>query len=388
MRDLYEKDVVFISVDPWQEERWARKQMFAWLLSNSYRNVIYYIEPGRSERKFPHIKRIKNNLYLVDIPYIPQYLKHTGLSRLGVQISCFSLWSLMKVLRVKNPIFIIYQPQNLDFAKKLSSMFGKSLLCYDLTDDWSEFPGLNEWGKKHTRKAEDKVIKEVDKVFAVSEKLLGKARELNPNTFYLPNATSFENFNRVTKQIPISPEILTYPQPRIGYVGKITPWRIDFDLIRYISEARPDWSILMIGPVHPDARVLADELSKQGNVFFTGPKNYYSLPEYIKGFNVCILPHKIDSLTESMDPIKLYDYLATGKPIVASGIKEAFKFSNVIKIAHSKEQFLSFLDQIVDDTAPNDKSRQQIDIAKENSWENRTNQLIKILEENNRKQGS
>ncbi|MGH7901318.1 MAG: glycosyltransferase, partial [Thermodesulfobacteriota bacterium] len=347
MKSTQDKDIVFISVDPWQEDRWARKQMFAWLLSNKFRNVVYYVEPGRSERKLPHLKRIKNNLHLVDIPYIPQFLKHTSLSRLGVQISCLALWILLKMLRIRDPIFIIYQPQNLVFAKKLSSIFGKSLLCYDLTDDWSEFPGVSDWRKKQFVKSEKLVIKEVDTVFAVSKKLIERAKEINPNTFYLPNATSFNNFNRVTQKIEISREILAIPEPRVGYIGKITPWRIDFVLIRHLSETRPDWSIIMIGPIHPEAKPLVDELGKLKNVFFLGPRNYYSLPEYIKGFNVCILPHRVDTLTESMDPIKLYDYMATGKPVVTTSIPEALKFKNVIKVAESEEEFVSLLNEVI-----------------------------------------
>lgn len=382
MKSTQDKDIVIISVDPWQEDRWARKQMFAWLLSDKFRNVIYYVEPGRSERKLPHLKRIKNNLYFVDIPYMPQFVKKTSLSRLGVQISCLALWILLYKLRARNPIFIIYQPQNFAFAKKLSSSFGKSLICYDMTDDWSEFPGISEWRREQFLKSEKLVIEQSDTIFAVSKKLIERAKQINPNTFYLPNATSFGNFNRVTQPIEISSEIQSIPEPRIGYIGKITPWRIDFDLIRYLAVNRPDLSFIMIGPIHTEAEPLVKELGILKNVFFFGPKNYYSLPEYIKGFKVCVIPHKVDTLTDSMDPIKLYDYMATGKPVVSTSITEAMKFREVMKIAKSKEEFLSFLDDTVND-APNEEIiERQLKIAQENSWENRTSQLIKILEQN------
>lgn len=382
MKSSQDKDIVIISVDPWQEDRWARKQMFAWLLSDKFRNVIYYVEPGRSERNLPHLKRIKNNLYLVDIPYIPHLVKHTSLSRLGVQISCLALWVLLKILRVKDPIYIIYQPQNFAFTKKLSSSYGKSLICYDMTDDWSEFPGISEWRREQFLKSEKLVIEQADTIFAVSKKLLERAIQINPNTFYLPNATSFGNFNRVTQPIEISPEIQPIPEPRIGYIGKITPWRIDFDLIRYLAVNRPDMSFIMIGPIHTEAEPLVEELGILKNVFFLGPKNYYSLPEYIKGFKVCVIPHKVDTLTDSMDPIKLYDYMATGKPVVSTSVTEAIKFREVMKIAKSKEEFLSFLDDMIND-APNEEIiKRQLKIAQENSWENRTDQLIKILEQN------
>jgi glycosyltransferase involved in cell wall biosynthesis len=250
-----------------------------------------------------------------------------------------------------------------------------------LTDDWSEFLNTIEWGKKQFIESENVVIKQVDTVFAVSEKLLQKAKDINSNTYYLPNATSYENFNRVTQNIEISPEILKIPEPRIGYVGKITPWRIDFDLIKTIAKTKPNWSIVMIGPIHPEAQNSVKELCKSENIFILGPRNYYSLPEYIKGFDCCILPHLVDPLTESMDPIKLYDYMATGKPVVSTSVTEAMKFKEVMKIGKSNEEFLSFLDDAINDAPNEDIIRRQLQIAQENSWENRTDQLIKILEE-------
>jgi glycosyltransferase involved in cell wall biosynthesis len=356
--------------------------MFASLLSKKFKNVIYYVEPLRSDRKVPLIKRIDGNLFVVDIPlfpYIPQLLKYTSYLKLAEKLSHLLLWALLKIIRVKNPIFIIYQPHNLALAKKLSSTFGKSLLCYDSTDDWSKFPGLSEWRVKQIQKSEKSVIKEVDVVLAVSETLYKKAKDINPNTFNLPNATSFENFNKVTQDIQVAPEILACPEPRIGYVGKITPWRLDFDLIKYIAQTRPMWSIIMIGPIHTHAKALVKELSKFKNIVFLGPKKYYSLPNYIKGFNTCVLPHKVDALTESMDPIKLYDYMATGKPIVATGISEALKFKNIIRIANSKEDFLSSLDEICMNINFEENTSERITIAKSNSWTNRTDQLINIL---------
>lgn len=382
MKNIEDIDVVFISVDPWQEDRWARKQMFAWLLSKKFRNVIYYVEPGRSEKKFPLLKRVKDNLYLVDVPFIPQFIKHTGISRLGVQVSCFALWVLLKIRRIKDPIYIIYQPQNFAFTKKLSSMFGKSLICYDMTDDWSEFPGISEWKKEQFIVSENSVLEQVDIAFAVSKKLLERAKLVNPNTHYLPNATDFENFNKVTGSIEISPEIQSIPEPRIGYIGKITPWRIDFDLIRYLALNRPNFSIIMIGPIHTEAKPLVGGLRDLENVYFLGSRNYYSLAEHIKGFQVCIIPHIVDKLTDSMDPIKLYDYLATGKSVVSTSVSEVLKFKEAIDVAGSKEEFLSYLDNAIYTSPDKDKIRTRLKIAQGNSWEKRTSQLIKILEAN------
>jgi hypothetical protein len=380
-KNIYDRNVVFISVDPWKEERWARKQMLAWLLSHRFKNVVYYVAPGSSERSLPHLRRIKSNLYLVDIPFIPKFLRGSGLSRLGVQISCSSLWLLLLFIGTKMPVFVTYHSTNFAFTKKLASFFGKSLICYDLTDDWTEFQLTDETVKNEVKQSERKTIEESDVVLAVSKKLYETARKINPKTYYLPNATDVDNFRRTTTDIPVSPEIMRIPGPRIGYIGKVALWKTDFDLLEYLASTRPDWSLIFLGPVVREANLPADKLSEYANVHFLGPRNYNSLPEYIKGFDVCILPHVVDPLTNSMDPIKLYDYLATGKQIVSTPVAEAIKFKEVIRIAYSNDEFVKQIEAAIQHSRDYNPSR-QLEIAVQHSWESRAAELSRIIEDN------
>lgn len=380
-KNIYDRNVVFISVDPWKEERWARKQMLAWLLSHRFKNVVYYVAPGSSERSLPHLRRIKSNLYLVDIPFIPKFLRGSGLSRLGVQISCSSLWLLLLFIGTKKPVFVTYHSTNFAFTKKLASFFGKSLICYDLTDDWTEFQLTDETVKNEVKQSERKTIEESDVVLAVSKKLNETARKINPKTYYLPNATDVDNFRRTTTDIPVSPEIMRIPGPRIGYIGKVALWKTDFDLLEYLASTRPDWSLIFLGPVVREANLPADKLSEHANVHFLGPRNYNSLPEYIKGFDVCILPHVVDPLTNSMDPIKLYDYLATGKQIVSTPVAEAIKFKEVIRIAYSNDEFVKQIEAAIQHSRVYNPAR-QLEIAGQHSWENRAAELSRIIEDN------
>jgi len=379
--DIYGRDVVFISVDPWKEERWARKQMLAWLLSYRFKNVVYYVAPGSSERSLPHLKRIKSNFYLVDIPFIPKFLRGSGLSRLGVLVSCSVLYLLLLLIGAKKPIFVTYHSVNFAFTKKLASLFGKSLICYDLTDDWTEFQLTDETVKNEVKQSERKAIEESDVVLAVSEKLYESARKINPKTYYLPNATDVDNFRRTSSDIPVSPEVLSIPGPRIGYIGKVALWKTDFDLLEYLASTRPGWSLVFLGPVVREANLLTDKLSAHGNVYFLGPRNYHSLPDYIKGFDVCILPHVVDPLTNSMDPIKLYDYLATGKQIVSTPVAEAIKFKEVIRIAADKEEFAAHIEDAIQARGSHDPAR-QLELVGLHSWESRAAELTRIIESN------
>jgi hypothetical protein len=379
--DTYNRDVVVISVDPWKEDRWARKQMFAWLLSTKFRNVIYYVDPGFSERSMPHIERIKPNLFLVDVPLVPKFLKDSSLSRLSVQLSCIMLWLCMLWLGTKRPVFIYYHSRNLPLTEKLASFFGKSLICYDRTDEWSEFPGLEDSLKTQLKEDELNAIGRSDIVLAVSEKLTASAKQINPKTYYLPNATSLDNFRRASLDIPVQFEVLNIAQPKIGYMGKLALWKTDFGLLEYIVETKPGWSLIFLGPVIEEAKPFADKLGRHTNVHFLGAKDYYSLPEYLKGIDVCILPHVVSPLTNSMDPIKLYDYLATGKQIVSTPVAEAVKFKEVIRVAYSNDEFVKQVEEAIQNLR-NHNSARQLELAGQHSWESRLAKLSRIIEDN------
>ena len=383
---LSDRDVVFVSVDPWQETRWARKQMFASLLAEQCRKVVYYVESERSERKVPTIQRLRHNLLLIDIPNPFRSSRMSLLTRLGNWAVTVSVKILLRCFGIREPIFIVYQPHNLWFAKKVANWTGVSLFCYDMTDDWSKFPGQSEWKVKAILEAEEKALRHADVVFAVSEVLLEKAKKYSRKAYYLPNATSFENFNLVMSDIQVDDEILRISPPRLGYVGKITGWRLDFDLIKWVAEKKPEWSIVLIGPVHPND-ITQHEVSKLKplkNIHFLGPKEYWNLARYIKGFDVCILPHKDDALTQSMDPIKLYDYMATGKPVVAANVREAAKFSSVIQVAASREEFLSDVEKVLGQEV-DDLQEQRLSVAKQNSWRDRVQLMANILQSSLRK---
>jgi glycosyltransferase involved in cell wall biosynthesis len=170
-------------------------------------------------------------------------------------------------------------------------------------------------------------------------------------------------------------DIKDIKKPIIGYIG-IVQDRFDVKLLEYLLKENPEKSFVIIGMVWPESGM--DELSSYKNLYLFGQKKYQELPNYIRQFDVAIIPHKINEFTKSMNPMKLYEYMAAGKPIVTTSIAGSKQFSQFIKIADSYEEFNNKINLILktDQAGVILESKK---IAQENSWSDRVNQMIQII---------
>lgn len=372
-KERMDGDIIFLSPDPWNPNRWARKQMFAFLMQMYFDRVLYCIDYRRSGTQQPVLKNAAESVFV--------YYQGVGTRRLSQKTEERALKNLLKTikrLKLKPRAIVAYQFQNEALARRIADTIpGGCKVFYDLTDDWTNFPGFSADTVKKRTAAEEKAIRDADKVFAVSRRLYEWGEKINPNTLFLPNATDFEVMKTTQDDGPVAEELKCLKRPVIGYTGRITPWRIDWDLLGKIAGMEEAPTIVMVGEVHPQSVPLKEKLPK--NVIFLGPRQYYKLPEFYRGFDVCILPHSLDTQTQSMDPIKLYDYMGSGKPIVAMGVEEAKKFADFIRLAEDHEGFLFKLREAWQerdhDPAP------QMEAARQNSWLIRAEELAGHIRE-------
>ncbi|MGE5405156.1 MAG: glycosyltransferase, partial [Candidatus Saccharibacteria bacterium] len=182
-----------------------------------------------------------------------------------------------------------------------------------------------------------------------------------------PNAADIQHFMKANaSDTPVAAEMTLLSRPVLGFVGAIKEW-IDLDLIAFAAEKRPEWSIVMIGPVGVGIDV--ERLQRLPNVRFLGHRDRQVLPEYIKGFDVCLNPFKLNKLTETVSPLKFYEYLASGKPIASVPMPELDEFSDVVEFGEGPEGFIQSIERALADS-PEKKSR-RLQKAHDNSWESR-----------------
>ena len=252
------------------------------------------------------------------------------------------------------------------------------LACYDWTDDWAAFDVLPVEDPQELIAMNERILREVDLVFAVSEELTRRAMAVNPHTYRAPNATDPKLLEAAGSEGPVADELRELPRPVIGYIGQIAD-KIDYDLIRALGQARPDWSFVFVGPVWYTKQALVKTLDARPNVHFLGPRPYGELPAYLRGFDVCILPHRLTPLTRSMDPIKLYDYLASGRPIVSTPVAGVERFADVVYTGDTPEAFLSALEAALREDGSLRERR--LRYAQENTWPRRAEEMWTVIVE-------
>jgi glycosyltransferase involved in cell wall biosynthesis len=224
---------------------------------------------------------------------------------------------------------------------------------------------------------EDSLLKKVDVTIVTQDNLLPRRAALCRNTFCVPNGADTDLF-REMKDTPSPPILDKLVRPRLGFVGHVQYW-IDLGLIAYLAKRRPEWSFILIGPIGP----LADTNPVKGlpNVHFIGRKPQAEIPALLAAMDVCLNPYHTGELANNCSPLKLYEYLAAGKPVVSTVMPEAAKFAEDVRIGVTYEAFLKWCDDIIGALPENEETvRQRIARANRHSWKNRFYEVNQILE--------
>lgn len=232
-----------------------------------------------------------------------------------------------------------------------------------------------DYWKKHGLRIEPKLIEKSDLCVANSIYLADYCRQYNPNSFYIGQGCELDIFSD-SRVHPLVNELVSISGVKIGYVGAVQSLRLDIDLLVFIAKARPQWNIIMVGP--EDDEFTSSILHTFSNVHFLGSQKPEDLPKYIKSFDVCINPQLINQVTIGNYPRKIDEYLAMGKPIVATHTKASEIFEDYVYLAKDKESFLAKIEVALNEDTEH-KRESRIRFAKSHSWENSVAELYKAI---------
>lgn len=244
---------------------------------------------------------------------------------------------------------------------------------FDAVDDWSQHASYNVF--QEVLKANYKAIgAKADLIFTVSEGL----REIFPThkSQWVPNGVDVDAF--VNKMSPPQ-DIADIRKPLVGYVGTVQE-RIDFSLMRHVCSSVPDARFLLVGPVWAGVQKDVDALTSAcPNVTFLGRRPYAQVPAYLQAMDVCIIPHRIDDFIRSTNPMKLYDYLAAGKPVVTTPGAGTEVFANVIRIAHTPQDFVDGIRNALLETGPQLEAARR-KAVETHTWRARVSTMRELLQ--------
>jgi glycosyltransferase involved in cell wall biosynthesis len=327
---------------------------------------------GKIRRKLGEFARgpvnVENDLWVFSPLVLP--LPHSAAARrLNRELLRMTIRALRWRLGMKDFHLWTFLPNVGDYVGSL----GESLSVYYCVDEWSLFSYLD---KDETVRAERALLDKVDCVFAINGPLADAKRRANEETHVAPHGVDHASFARALEaDVKIPAELAALPKPVIGFYGTLRDW-VDLDLIAAIARARPAWSIALIG------QQLDDVAAVKGlaNVHLLGRKPHEDLPAYCKGFDVGLIPYRIDERMTFVNPIKLREYLSAGVPVVSTRVPEVERYAHVAQIADDAPGFIAAIERALANDSPAARRQRSAAMAAE-TWPARVADVARIVEQ-------
>jgi teichuronic acid biosynthesis glycosyltransferase TuaH len=353
---------------------------YTWLDYLKFRNT-----PGFKTRK-PHFFSPSNSVIATDNPNLniiitppvpsinalPEGKLYRWALKLNEKIVGRRLQKVIKDLDVKDYIYI--NSYNVAFPT-LHRMLNPVLTVYHCVD-----PLIEPYQIRHGLINEEILVKGVDMVISTSRELTNKKGLLNKRSFFSPNAANISHSQKaLDPQLKVADILSGIKRPIIGYFGNIER-RIDYDLVKKLISKNPDKSFVFIGPV--DRYYASEDDYKFPNVHFKGPVPYEMMPAVLKGFDVAIIPFKKDEVSNNIFPLKLFEYLGSGKPVVSTDFNPDLKefTGDTVFYCKNSEEFSGALNAALKDTEAQKLKR--LEVAADNTWEHRAMEIKDLLKTN------
>jgi glycosyltransferase involved in cell wall biosynthesis len=363
-------------------------------------NRVVYFEPGRnpdrpvfpdSLRNLPNFftlraRGVQENLTAIQtptsLPYARRHLPRSVLqittpwvAAMNARILVRKVRQVMKAFAVQSPILWLYAPRHIDLLGK----FGEKLVCYFVYDEYADFTG-NRRIKELLRQYDNRMSSQADIVFTSSQSQWELRRPLNPNTYFIPNGVDFDLFHRaLDPQIPFPLDIVGLKKPIIGCVGWLG-YQIDVDLLLRVAQTCSNCSLVLIGPDELPSSNSLSRLRDMPNVHFLGCKELPSLPGYLRAFDVALIPYRLAGHALAVYPLKLHEYLAAGRAIVAVPLPELRPYGHVVRIAETQDEFVCQVAKASNDYSP-EAVEARVSVARENTWDQRVAKICSVVEQ-------
>ncbi|MBX3730187.1 MAG: glycosyltransferase [Candidatus Sumerlaeia bacterium] len=282
----------------------------------------------------------------------------------------FRMQAREALARFADAIVWVYSP----YAVHLLDLFDPRLVVYHMVDDLSAVPGANAGA---LREAEIQLLARADCVFCTERGLHDRARSVNPKARFMPNVADYGHFSRPrTDAVGARLELLRMmPRPRLLFSGNLAPHKVDLEMLAMIARRRPDWSVVLVGPKWEGAagHPLFERLDRLPNVHLLGHVPYDDLPAYLAEAEVLLIPYVENDATRAVFPLKFFEYLATGRPVVSSPLPSLLPYGGAVHFARDADEWIAACERALADT--HDLELQRRALARRHTWERRIEEM-------------
>ena len=385
-------DIVLLSTADWDHPLWTNKQHVACALAAEGERVLYVESLGlrsvqAKTQDFRRILRrllrglrlarsVRPGIWVLSPLVVPGGSQgillclNRLLLRFSVSVACWLLRFRSPWLWTYNPLTLLYLP-----------LQGFGLSIYHAVDAVHEQPCMP---RSLIESEEARLCRSVDQVFTTSPYLAERLARYAERISYEPNVADRDHFSsslqlRQNPEFVCPPELADIPEPKIGFVGAISSYKLDFELIRAVASRHPEWHFVFIGPQSEgEPSTDLSWLSGFNNVHWLGPKPYHQLPQFLANFQCAWLPLQCNPYTRAMFPMKFFEYLFAGLPVVSTRIYSLLDFEAICWLCPpDPSQFSDQLRRALAGDGPSLKER--LSGIEDYTYESRTRRMLKLL---------
>lgn len=379
----------------YDQNGWTNRQHIMTRFANEYR--VLYVEPRvwifrylfrhifSPKRSMQLLRRIfsyeqrEKNLYIKSQwNLIPGSREFSWISALNHRINRRAVMRTAKKLGFLRNQSVVWMYDT--EAAQFLTQFPFATVVYDCVDNHAVQAGVNR-NPKRVHIEERRILKRANLVTVTSKRLLKMKRKHTKNIHLVLNAGDVELFQKPISQqskIIAKKALSVIPHPILGSVGALDSYKYDFDLLLACASEHPDWHFVFVGSPLVDRKTRAlKKLTKLKNVHMIGSIRREHVPAYVAYFDLCLIPYKNNEYNEASFPLKFWEFMATGKPIVASGVPELEEYEPMIAYAKNQKDFSEKISKIIANKAGIDIKK--ISLANKHGWDNRAAELKKLL---------
>lgn len=333
---------------------------------------LRFFDDGLLEDKLDGVNLLVS-LPIFPINFLPEGKIYSFFNRINERIILSRIKKVIKKKGIENYIYI----NSYNFrCPTLFKTLEPDLNIYHCVD-----PIVGDYNTKHGFNAERIIVENADVIICTSRALYEEKKKQNSNTYFVPNGADIGSSISSINNLTAHPSLQNIKKPIVGYIGAIER-RIDYDLIKNVTDQNPHVSFVFVGPQHPEH--IPDWFYNTHNIHVIQPIPYDEVAPMIYGFDVCMIPFKKDDISNTIFPLKLFEYLGLGKPVICTDFNmdlAEFSGNEVVSYVEDSTSFSNAINQYIINNDLHLKDK-RIQIALQNTWQDRVNRISEILAEN------
>lgn len=382
-------DIVIFSTADWDTKPWTNKQHTAKSLAKRGYRVLYVDStgirsPGANKADLRRIlrrllaglsgtRKVANNIYRCS-PLVIPYRLGKWIDSLNRILLSVTLKMHMRVLGFKDAIAWIYNPA----VATVIDNINPKLSIYHCVDDLSAIPGI---AHAMIKEQEQRLSRLVRLVFSTNPNLHDRWRRIKPHgAYYFPNVANYDHFKSARTISPPATELAQIPKPRIGYIGTLSDYKVNFQLVMAVALKRPDWHWIIIGGEREGQYLpILEDLKKRPNVHLLGYREYDDLPGFMAGMDIAALPILDNAYTRSMFPMKFFEYLSAGLPVISTPLPALLEYKKAFRLVNNSEEFIETAEIILSGNLPDPSYCDRL--ARQHTWDQRLDAMLRHIED-------